>query len=358
MLPGFSGPVDKTKLPSKAQQLAGSDFSCGWAAGLKGVTEALQAQGVQPALTQNQGKTIALRSYVPQRVTKDSPERVYTNTFPVTVPDGILVCDLAREMSNADKAALRRSWAYVEADALTLLAFDNPPGSVPLVESARVATYDWRHYEYRHNKRSAHVVKELVGRSLEVACVAAGLQWCDDRRKSYFPVGAKRHLFLPFTHVDGRTTRVAPTGEKGYGRGDRATPFLYQLCPTFRVGQDEAGAWWVTMRLYVRITDTAGIPHKKKAISRRRKKVTKSWWNKEWFARTLAVMQALASGGVEITVGSGSGRLAVSTRPLGWDCPVAIDYHAVERIGDFQGEMASLRYVDDEPDDDGEAQDE
>ena len=41
----------------------------------------------------------------------------------------------AQEMSNSDKAALRRNWAFVEADARTLLAFENPPASVPLVET-------------------------------------------------------------------------------------------------------------------------------------------------------------------------------------------------------------------------------
>jgi hypothetical protein len=359
VLPCFSGAIDRTKLPSKVQELAGTDFTCGWAVGLKGVTEALEAHGIRPALTGDQGKIIALRSYVPQPVTKESPERVYANTFSVTVPDAILVCELAQEMSDADKATLRRSWAFVEADARTLLAFDNPPDSVPLAESPRLASYDWRYYRYGHNKRSTDVVKELIRRSLEVACVAAGLQWCDDRRKFYFPVGARQQRFLAYTHVDGRRTRTAATGEMRYGRGDRAAPFLYQLCPTFRVGYDEAGGWWVTMRIYVRITDTAGIPHRKKAIAHRRKKVTKAWWNKQWFARTLAVMQALANGGTAIAVGSGSGRLSVSTHPLGWDCPVAIDYEAVEKIGDFQEEMASLRYVDDESDaDDEEAGDE
>jgi hypothetical protein len=58
-------------------------------------------------------------------------------------------------MSNADKAALRRSWAFVEADARTLLAFDNPPTSVPLAERLRIASYDWRHYVYRHNSITA-----------------------------------------------------------------------------------------------------------------------------------------------------------------------------------------------------------
>jgi hypothetical protein len=358
VLPCFFGPIDRTKLPSKVQQLAGSDFSRSWAAGLTSVAEALQAQGIRPGLTEGQGRAVALRSYVPQPVSKQTPERVYANTFSVTVPDAILVCDLTHEMCNADKVALRRSWAFVEADARTFLAFENPPSSVALTESLRLPSYDWRYYEYRYNKRSADVVKELIWRSLDVACASAGLQWCDDRRKFYFPVDTTPHRFLTFTHVDGRRARIAATGEHQYGSGDHAAPFRYQLCPTFRVGHDEAGAWWVTMRIYVRITDTAGTPHKKKAIIRRRKKVAKSWWNKEWFARTLAVMQALASEGSEISIGCGSGRLAVSTQPMGWDCPVAIDYQAVERIGDFQEEMASLRFMDDESGDDEEARDE
>jgi hypothetical protein len=105
------------------------------------------------------------------------------------------------------------------------------------------------------------------------------------------------------------------------------------------------------MRIYVRITDVAGKPHEKRAITRRRKKVANDWWNKEWFARTIAVMQAIANGGSEITVGSGNKKVTVSTKPLAWECPVAIDYAAVERIGDFQEEMAQLRYVENDDED-------
>ena len=280
-----------------------------------------------------------------------TPETVYANTFAASVPGAIQVCPLSRELSDGEKSELRRIWAFVVADSRTYLAFESPPDSVPLEESVRLAGYSWKHYEYKHNKRSVDVVKELVRRSLEVVCVHIGLQWCDDRKKFYFEHGPKPQRFIPFTHVDGRKTRVAATGEKTYGSGDRAAPFRYQLCPTFRVGQDEVGEWWVTMRIYVRIADTEGTPHEKKAIGRRRKNVTKSWWNKEWFARTLAVMQALAEGGDEIRIGSADRRITVSARPLAWDCPVAIDYQAVERIGDFQEEMAQLRYLDEEDDD-------
>jgi hypothetical protein len=151
--------------------------------------------------------------------------------------------------------------------------------------------------------------------------------------------------------VDGRRTYVSVTGERTYGQGDRAAPFRYQLCPSFRVGQDEAGAWWVTTRIYVRVTDCKGVPFQKKDIIRRRKTVTKHWWNKDWFARTLAIMQALSGGAPEITIGAGSREVAVSTAPLEWKCPVSIDVAAVERVGDFQEEMSAMRYIEEEDDD-------
>jgi hypothetical protein len=113
-------------------------------------------------------------------VVKDTSERVYANTFSVNVPDAIIVCDLTEEMGATDVTALRKSWAFVEADARTFLAFESPPGTVPVNKDNRLAAYDWRHYSEKYAKKSADVVKELVRRSLEVACVSAGLEWCDD----------------------------------------------------------------------------------------------------------------------------------------------------------------------------------
>jgi hypothetical protein len=189
-------------------------------------------------------------------------------------------------------------------------------------------------------------VKELIRRSLEVACSRAGLKWCDDRRVFYFPSLDKPLRYVPFVHVDGRRTKVGVTGEHAYGVGQNASPFRYQLSPSFRVGKDHDGQWWVTLRIYIRITDRQGKPHEQKAINQRRKKVTKNWWNKEWFARTLGVIQALSEGREEIVVGSAANQVTIGTRPLAWDCPVSIDYQVVERVGDFQEEIAELRYVD------------
>ena len=159
---------------------------------------------------------------------------------------------------------------------------------------------------------------------------------------------------VSFKHVDGRETRVAMNGERQYGWGERASTCHYQLGPMFRIGRDEAGLWWVTVRIYVRVTDIHGTPFQLKDIVRRRKAVTRSWWNKEWLARLLGVMQALRTNGTDIQIGSGQRAVTVSSVPLEWNCPVSIDVAVLERIGDLHEEMAAIRHADAEEQEGGE----
>jgi hypothetical protein len=311
---------------------------------------------VVASFDRERGRAIALRSYVPEPLTRPVPEHVYANVFRVTVPAGLIACDV-KEMSEETRAELRRTWAFAEASPTRLLAFEEPPPSFRRVPNRGLSQCAWQYFHEWEGRRTYDVVKELIRRSLEVACYRAGLAWCKDREVFYFPHDGKVQRNASYRHVDGRNTWVGVTGEKAYGHGEQATHFRYQLSPSFRIGIDDQGEWWVTTRIYVRVTDCEGTPHSKKAIIRRRKKVTRDWWNKEWFARTLAVMQALSEGKPEIEVGSGARRLAVSITPLEWECPVSINWEAVERAGDFQEEMAALRYLDEDEEEDEEAGD-
>lgn len=232
-----------------------------------------------------------------------------------------------------------------------MLAFEEPPNSVPLERKFHIPEYAWDYYEVREGKRSINVVKELIKRSMDVACFRAGLEWCEDRRVLYFPHKNGPQRNISFQHVDGRNTRVAVTGEKQYSWGDNATRFRYQLGPIFKIGRDESGNWWITTRIYVRVTDCAGVPFQLKEITRKRKAVTKNWWNKEWLARMIGIMQALKVNGDAIEIGVGKRQVSVSTTPLEWECPISIDVEAIDRVGNFQEEMAAIRYVDE---DDGE----
>ena len=305
---------------------------------------------LQPPLSKEHGHAIAMRAFLPKPVTRATPESVYASVFAVSVPETIHAVQLERELTKDEKARLRESWAFSEAAPTTLLSFHSPPEEVPVRASRNTPGYLWEPCPFEYGQKSVNVVKELIRRSLDVAMVRSGLKWCDDRQLFYFPhLSGRPNTNVAYVHVDGRKTRVAMTGEKSLGAGSTASVFRYQLCPLFRPGFDEAGHWWVTLRIYIRVTDPDGVPHQGKGIARRRKKVAKPWWNKEWFSRVLGIMQALSEDEPDrIKIGVGTEAVSICTTPMHWECPVSIDYRAVERIGNFQDEMASVRYVSDD----------
>jgi hypothetical protein len=141
------------------------------------------------------------------------------------------------------------------------------------------------------------------------------------------------------------------TGERQIGWGDRARKIRYQLGPRFRVLRDENDAWSVALRPYVRVTSLDGTPFEGKDIGRNRKQVTKGWWNREWLARMLGVMQALSSGADEIHVGDGEVEVTIQAKPVQWACPVAIDLEAMSRVSDIGEELAQISAYDDLDDD-------
>lgn len=338
--------INTSRQIQKILQVEPARFDKSWASGIDRLTLALQVKGIKPELSPEQGKMVAIRAYIPEPVTKLTPERVYANVYPVEVPSALLICELDSALNDQQIELLRQMWAFVKVSPEKFLAFEPPPDGVPLKKVPQIPAYAWGSYKQHEGKNSINVVKELIRRSLEVACFQSGMKWCPDRRVIYFVnKDAKSQHSVSIKHVDGRNTRVSMAGEKQYGWGDRATRFKYQLCPKFKPGVDEAGLWWVTLSIYVRVTDLQGKPYELKEIIRRRKAVTKSWWNKEWLARTLGIMQALKGSSEEdcIRIGFGNKQVVVGTTPLEWECPVSIDVEAVDRIGDFQEEISSVR---------------
>jgi hypothetical protein len=129
---------------------------------------------------------------------------------------------------------------------------------------------------------------------------------------------------------------------------------MYQLAPRFRPQFDVDGSWNVVVNVYIRVTTTAGDMFEGKEIGRRRKIVSKSWWNKEWLARLLGVVQALETSEGRIEIGEGTRAVVMQTRPLSWECPVGLDVTALSGISDIGQEIAQYRTRDDDEDEDDE----
>ncbi|WP_156374368.1 hypothetical protein [Pseudorhodoferax sp. Leaf274] len=344
VLPCLVSSGAQARLPSRLRAVSPADFSTSWNDGLQHVLQRMAGLGIKPEFGHEQGKSIALGDYMPTNVTIAKPEPVFANVFALQLPQTMLIYDLYAAMSSSERDALRKKWAFVEANPYRLLAFTPPPpNSIPATKPDRTPEFLWSEIPERDGKKTEDVAKELVRRSLWVICVEKGLDFCSDRDLFYFPKRDDRDWNQKIRHVDGRNTRVALTGSRTLGWGDRASPFIYHLAPLFQPQHDVDGTWNVVVRVYVRPTDLSGKVYELKAIGRRRKAVTKSWWNKDWLARLIGVVQALETSVGEIRYGEGTRALVMRSDPLRWDCPIGLDVQALSGMLDIGEELAEYK---------------
>lgn len=236
--------VDGTdpRLPSRLKLLSPARFSVSWKTGLEQALSWLASVGSTPKLESEQGRQIALRDYLPTRVTVARPEPVVANVFPLRLPVSMLLYDLTRSLSKDEVDSLRKRWAFIELTAYRLVAFTPPPdGAIPAAKALRTPEFLWTDIPERDGKKTEDLAKELARRSLEVVAVQQGLQYCGDREVFYFPERDGRDWNQAFEHIDGRQTHVRLTGMRTKGWGDRASKFKYQLSPRFRPQRDVDG---------------------------------------------------------------------------------------------------------------------
>lgn len=349
VLPCSLGSCNEARLPSRLKSVSPANFTDSWDQGLKQVLARLGALGLAPQLDLERGRQIALRDYLPTRVTTAKPEPVFANVFPLRLPQTMLLYDLRRSLTGTEVLELRSRWAFIELSAYRLVSFTPPPeAAIPAKKSDKTAEFLWADVLHKDGKRTEDLAKELAWRSLEVVCAQKGLKFCPDRKMLYFPERENGEWNQPIQHVDGRQTKVQLTGERTKGWGDHASPFLYQLAPRFRPQRDFDGTWNVVVNIYVRTTTLEGKVYELKEIGRRRKIVTKSWWNKEWLARLLGVVQALQTSTGRIEIGEGNRAVVMDAAPLRWECPVGLDVLALSGISDLGEEIANCRTRDDD----------
>jgi len=346
------------RMPSRVVKLVPADLKTSWNIGLNQVVARLDALGIKPSLDSDRGRQIALRDYMPTRVTVATPEPVFANVFPLQLPKTMLIFDLGQPLTEEVIFELRKQWAFVQLSALRLIAF-NPPSPAAIsklnVDHTPESEFLWTAMPQKEGKKTFDLAKELIRRSLEVVCVQKGLAYCNDRKVFYFPMPESGEWNQSIQHVDGRMTSVQLTGVRTKGWGDRASRFLYQLAPRFSPQRDVEGTWSVVINPYIRVTTLDGTMFEGKEIGRRRKIVSKSWWNKEWLARLLGVVQALQTSEGLIEVGEGNRAVTMQTKPLSWECPVGLDILALSGISDIGQEIAEYRAHDEEDDEDEES---
>ena len=209
LLPCSLVPGPDARMPSRLAKLVAADFGSSWNVGLEQVLARLRALGVTPQLDPERGRQIALRDYLPTRVSIAKPEPVFANVFPLKLPQTMLAFELRRSLTEVETLDLRNRWAFVELGAYRLVAFSPPPRhTIPAVHVERTPEFLWADAPQKDGKKTIDLAKELACRSLEVACAQKGLKHCSDRRVFYFPARESGEWNQPIQHVDGRSTTV------------------------------------------------------------------------------------------------------------------------------------------------------
>src|SRR6185437_5751328 len=147
--------------------------------------------------------------------------------------------------------------------------------------------------------------------------LARGLQVSPEGSMCYFPDGLVPNNRVTFEGYGGQRTWVRAVGIRNFRTATGKESCRYHLAPRMRAWLDHDIGAVIQVRLYLSLTTLDGQPLEEKAALRRRKRICRAWWNYEWLARTLAMLQFLAGDKTSIQIGErGPQQLLISKYPL------------------------------------------
>ena len=351
VLPALAKPIDRNALDQETRQLATAQFTQGWADGLKHIEEVLAATNCPHKA--GGARELAIRSYFPPDIVLGEPETLASNLFRVTRFPQVILRFHSHHPIDGSGSPLLPQWGHRKIGPTHFLSFHYPP--IELARDLGIVSKGGAvlsAVSELDGVRVDDLVKELIKKSLYAECLRRGLHYCDIRDLAYFPFGLLKHDHLSFRKMNGQGTFFNVAGVRTYGKGERAQMYRYHLAPVFAPKESSQGGCEIIVRIRLRLTDNEGKLFSGRIGNSRRKKICKSWWNEEWLARTMGVMQFLANGGEHIVIGKTDDEsIVIDPQPRTWDIPVRLNEDALaDAIAIRQEEEPHLR--DDGEDDD------
>ena len=327
-------------------------FCPSWAEGLAALLKKLQSVGAPRVL--DNGRRVAVASIVGTSAVDEKPEELMSNCFEVVkTPRYIRRYEVESNLSRGERGALRREWACRDVSGRRVLAFEDPPSAV----SARnrfqcVERVPWRDTTEVDGIDTRNLVVSLIHRCLDCLLRDVGMEYTitaepgpegarrsgrnrrNSRKKTgqwYLPRGLLSNDRVSFTFPEGNRSWFSGVGERTYPTRDGGEVYRYHLSPSFSVLNDTIDPFVLLLRNRVYLTDANGTPLKKQKILSRRKHLCKTWFNKEWAARTLGIAQLLADEDMYIRFGlEGDQQLVIRAMPIVPTAPLRIQDDLVE----------------------------
>lgn len=324
--------VDRLKpsdLPWDYSDLAYIPFE-DWAAGLDQLLRALLKAGAPRPLNEDEGRRFAAETFLPQHVTENRRETLYTNCFAFErIPDRLHVLSWRAGKFAGNLDALTPVWPYYELEGGRLVAFSAPPKEVPSSAYFCEGSVMWRESESCEGVRSRDIVSNLLWQAFARTLTHRGLKRDPEKGLFYFPRGLVRKNKIKYVGRRGRRTWVTVVGEKKL----RGKPYRYYLAPDFQIRQDLGQDFVAQMKIRVFLTDPKGKRFDHAANVARRKHLASSWFNHHWLNRVLAISSYLARGRSRIILLDKADPIIVFASPISGIVDIAIN----------EGRLKSLR---------------
>lgn len=264
-----------------------------WASGLRRLLAKLESIEA-PRPLRDSGPTVAAEAYLPPDVLSESEEPVLTNCIAVEqIPKTLFRFESNRPLDSADIWTIRDLWAFRKIDDRLVVAFGSPPKNLPAHLRFRPAGgFLWASNRLAHGIDARNLLSELIRKAADVYLLNHGLCWSDRRDLLYAPIDLLPGDRIPFVGYNGRRTHVMAGGEQRAG----AEYFQYRLGVSLYVRQNLLDEFMMILRPRLHITDCDGKEIDYRLALRRRKRVTKSWFNHQWVNRVLALYSLFGDG--------------------------------------------------------------
>jgi hypothetical protein len=320
------------------------DFSHSWAKGFAGVLTKLEKLNAPRTLSD--GASLVHRTVIDSSALRVREESLVSNCLRVRdLPSEILKCVFLDELTGAEKDVLRAHGVVRPLGEKSVLTFREPPTDILGKNKLDfVERCQWRESPDVFGVDTRDAVVSLIHASIDSHFRSVG--FVRDAHGWHLP-----HLFRPksrldFLAIDGGRSWVKGNGTRTFGRGKTKRPYRYYLGANIRVLRSESlDGLMLMVKLRIHLTSTKDEDLGKRGGLARRKHLCKSWFNGEWLARTLAVVQTLWSEQGLIRAGD----VVIDGWPLLFTCPVGIDETKAEKADDAT--LDKVGATDDEGDD-------
>jgi TIR domain len=329
-----------------------------WHDCLKELFETLEADGIAKNPSPD---TDALRKIVEaredgRRFTVERPEMALTNWFPIGAPENIRYYrfdGLQEQMrvwldechipvvpmgrlagSFADPAAFAEASSFAMG---TPTAYDIP--FADFVSGDNLGPY-------RDKSSATNDVTNLLRQHFNQLARKRGLVPVEFANKDvgwFFPDDLLPANKIVCEMADGRRLRRSMSG--------KFKDLRWHVCLVAKPRVWPELVYRIHVNVVLSADGKAAIPGEK--THKRRRRLTRSWWNDVWRDRMLAAMHHLADGAASVVVGAGNNTFNIATMPLLADVPIS--YDAVDAPlpseEDDEGNVVPVAALDDQSDD-------